>query len=57
LFKVFITKKFLHSFSQRHVSALSRAIFRLITYFFARHTIRLAMLIVWFALQSYVRTS
>jgi len=36
---------FLHSFSQRHVSALPRAIFRLIT-------IQLAMLIVWFALQS-----
>jgi len=57
LFDVFITKKFLHSFSQRNVLALPRAIFRLITYFFARQTIQLAKLVVWFALQSYVRKS
>jgi len=44
MFTVFITKMFLHSFSQRHVSALPRAVFRLITYFFARQTIQLAML-------------
>jgi len=35
---------FLHSFSQRHVSALPRTILRLITFFFARQTIQLAML-------------
>jgi len=35
---------FLRSFSQGHVSALPRAIFRLITFFFSRQTIQLAML-------------
>jgi len=44
LFAVFITKMFLHSFSERHVSALPRAVFRLITYVFARQTKQLAML-------------
>jgi len=34
----------LQSISQRHVSALPWAIFRLITFFFARQTIQLAML-------------
>jgi len=37
---------FLHSFSQLHVSAIPRAIFGLITYFFARPTIQLAMLCI-----------
>jgi len=41
---VYITKMFLHNLSQRHVSALSWAIFRLNTFFFARQTIQLAML-------------
>jgi len=56
---------FLHSFSQRHVSALPWAIFRLITYFLckANHTIsnamlllsvdnsNIALLIIWFVVQ------
>jgi len=46
LLNVFITNMFLHSFSQRHVTALPWAILRLITYFFARQTIQLAMLCI-----------
>jgi len=46
-FNVFITKMLLHRFFQRHVSALPRVIFRLITLFFARHTTQLAMLCYW----------
>jgi hypothetical protein len=39
-----ITKMFLHSVSQRHVSALPKAIFSLITFSFARQPIQLSIL-------------
>jgi len=48
---------FLHCFSQRHVSALPRAIFRLITLYFVVviddivDNNNIALMIVWFALQ------
>jgi len=48
---LFINKMVLHYFFQLHVSALAMSHLQVGHFFFARQTIQLAMLIVWFALQ------
>jgi hypothetical protein len=46
-----INKMFLHCFFQLSVSPIAKSHLQVDRFFFARQTIQLAMLIVWFALQ------